>query len=358
MPMKNIIFLCILLIAYTRTETHVHITPPMPEEAAAVAPQLGGVSALDRTTSNTHTYTYSNAHPNDNKKVISWMHIPKTSSWIGDLILAWGCPKYRMRYRQYLTEIQTQPKRRFFFDSLKPILAQETGCDVRFETQGVLYGGHLPHTDPVGLNHSVVTMFREPISRVVSAFFFCTGPTAPFLFPLGFTQRHDKVFRLEVIRKVFESSNPLLSYATMQEIPSCQMKMVLGIECGKPVALQEADIIEAKRRIREDFHFFGLMEEAEATAHLYRAMYGHWGTYDNGQPLPSPGTYSQLIRSKKKSGKCANTAHQNATSWELAQMLRNYGFADYFDQQLYEEAKRVFYERCRRYGIRTKIGLR
>jgi hypothetical protein len=49
--------------------------------------------------------------------------------------------------------------------------------------------------------------------------------------------------------------------------------MVLGYPCGRNYQISNSDILEAKRRINNDFIFIGLTEESETSYLLFKAMF-------------------------------------------------------------------------------------
>jgi hypothetical protein len=62
----------------------------------------------------------------------------------------------------------------------------------------------------------------------------------------------------------------------LEGIPACQTKLVMGYLCGssEKKSLYPALVREARRRLRYDFKFVGLLEEAEASEKLFLKMFG------------------------------------------------------------------------------------
>lgn len=90
-------------------------------------------------------------------------------------------------------------------------------------------GWHLSYNDQ-RMNHSIVTLFRNPTNRIISAFLF------DMLIPYGFPNKTIEE-RLAVKALVRATENPIYSYATLPGISSCQTKMVLGYGCGEHIRL-------------------------------------------------------------------------------------------------------------------------
>lgn len=170
-------------------------------------------------------------------------------------------------------------------------------------------------------------------------FFFELG----IMLPHGFKGREKNSKQIK--RNISSSKYPILSYAMTPGISSCQTKMVLGHPCGGDVALHQSDIIEAIRRIRQDFKFVGLTEEPNASARLYLAMYVDEVIANNN----TIDIDYLLNRSNRK-----NTKISNATINSLTDVLKEQKWSDRYDEQLYEAAARIFYERCAVYSIVTE----
>jgi hypothetical protein len=170
------------------------------------------------------------------------------------------------------------------------------------------------------------------------------------MLPIGFRNRSsENVARISHLVK--NSSVPIFTYATLPGIPSCQTKMVLGRDCGEDLALSEAHLREAKRRIAsEDFLFFGLTEEPEASANLFLAL--HLPT-----PPPQPPLNVSVFPSPQRpfsfSSVRANKLHTEATHQALGDALGKEGWTDRFDQELYREAAAIFYRRCAENSVST-----
>lgn len=191
------------------------------------------------------------------------------------------------------------------------------------------FGFHVPYSrDYPEMNHTVLTMFREPRDRLVSAFLFNEG----IMLPRGYKIPPHAIAELK--RNISNSPHPILSYAQLPGIASCQMKMLIGHNCGENVVLSEDLLNEAFRRLHADVAFFGLTEEPLATLELFHAMFGGYSLIK----IPA-------IRQ--------NSRYTNEYKGLLLQTLESFSWRDYWDDALYNEARRVFYQRCRVYNIST-----
>jgi hypothetical protein len=261
------------------------------------------------------------------------MHIQKTSSWLGDFILLWACP-------QLLLDFRKERPLGFFYDKMKSKISTLQGCNVRVSTGGGSYGYHyhLPRYMEPYQNRSTVTVFRNPMERLISAYFFNDGMMFPLGEPYRGTQQQMKKTQLR------NTSAPIISYAYLEGIPSCQTKMVLGYDCGTPIHFSDREIEEAKRRIEFDLLFFGLSEESEATANLFYAMLGRNIPFEeDATPYMVPCKLGYRVNK-----------HVNSSDKESARnILMRYRWSDKADEALYNHAQNVFYRRCNEYNIST-----
>lgn len=236
--------------------------------------------------------------------------------------------------------VQLQPA---LYNSLAKRLPS-LGCETAYYTGDFSFGYHVPH--PQNLNGTTVTLFRNPYSRVISSFLYGKGEHQ-IMFPLGFPNRANVKFALR--EQIRASQYPILTYAQLPGIVSCQTKMVLSKECGAPVTFSTAELKEAERRIRYDFAFVGLTEESEASARLFLAMYRPIRSTD----VVNDPTVQDALVSSLHSAPRVNNQHTAALNKELLSVLRQHQWRDLPDEYVYRVAVQVFFERCARYGIAT-----
>lgn len=270
-----------------------------------------------------------------------WMHIQKTSSWLGNFLLLWGCGSVR--------DLPAQKKKNMLYSHLARNLSR-LQCEIPFYTGDFGYGYHVPLN--VNLNSTAITLFRNPYDRVISSFMYGKG-VHQIMFPLGFPDRAKRKFALrEAIRK---SEFPILSYVQLPGIASCQAKMTLGRECGEVAEVTAVDVDEARRRIRFDLAFVGLTEESEAAARLFLAMY----------PIPSRVSERNAINNEEEEQALmdavnqaprTNRDHTAQANEEHKEVLKQHRWVDVADEAVYREAIEVFYERCHVYSIDTKYS--
>ncbi len=94
---------------------------------------------------------------------VNWMHIQKTSSWMGDFLLLAYCHNISELYHNISTHS-------FLYDSAKYGILFKYNCSI-FNKQ---YGFHLPYGKSA-MNETTVSLFRKPIKRLISAYLFNDG---------------------------------------------------------------------------------------------------------------------------------------------------------------------------------------
>lgn len=301
------------------------------------------------------------AHYRKDYPIIFWLHIEKTSSWIDNLLAVWACPhaaskvllsnaieleNHQLPHNfNYWSEFNTYLQRDLNLGGEDTEVNMVTksyylNCSANFVTYGTGFGYHMPYHEKA-MNHTVVTMFRKPVDRVISAYLF------EIMLPQGSPYRRSDDLQAEIRAQIMNSSSPVVAYAQLNGIPSCQTKMLLGHTCGSDIQLHEADLIEAKRRINEDLYFFGLTEEPLASANLFLAMH-----HDQGANPNRTNVFDKSFNPpfNFRTGR-VNSKHSHNNHEKLLSELNEAGWSDRFDEELYKEASRVFYDRCRKYNV-------
>jgi hypothetical protein len=176
---------------------------------------------------------------------VKWMHIPKASSWLGDFIILYSCPKLRASYDNH--EFGN-----FFYDVVKdkPHILKACSTNV-LHSQSHSFGWHDPYLSSLS-NGSTVALFRNPSNRVISAFLF-----GDIMLPSGHIYSHNATLKDIVRAEIRSSKFPIIAYGNLPGIKSCQVKMVLGHYCGVNITISASQIQEAKRRVEVDFAFVG-----------------------------------------------------------------------------------------------------
>ena len=297
-------------------------------------------------------------------KSIFWMHIQKTSSWIGNLLAVWACPDYCLYYIKerkiifdgptknkdisdvnYFKSFDRYFKRMNISDKERSNMIARSNimnCSVTFTNYGIGFGWHLPYMYS-NMKHSIVTIFRNPMGRIISQYLF------GLMIPAGNPYRESQT--VEFVHNIIKhASSPIYAYVTVPGLASCQTKMMLGYFCGANYTVTHSDYMLAQTRLSE-LYYFGLMEESEASANLFLRMHyldGAWPNLrrDDISKLVSPRFNFSNIRS--------NSDHSDETHEFLLKQLKSVGWTDYYDEALYLAASKIFYDRCRRYNIRTK----
>jgi len=150
-------------------------------------------------------------------KSIKWMHIQKTSSWIGDFLLLYACPHLRPAYDQMNDQV-------FFYDQVRTHPEMLTECEVQV-TRGYdgAFGWHDPYLPTHVGNGTTISIFRKPEYRLISSFLF------NMMIPSGNVYSDNNTLP----EYVYKAAQPLIAYADVPGMASCQIKMVLGHYCGK-----------------------------------------------------------------------------------------------------------------------------
>lgn len=272
------------------------------------------------------------------------MHIQKTSSWIGDFLILYACPHLRPMYDQMDDKV-------FFYDQVRAHPDMLANCEVEV-TRGHdgAFGWHDPYYPNQVGNGTTVSVFRKPEYRLISSFLF------NMMIPTGNVYSDNNTLP----EHVRNAANPLIAYANVPGMSSCQIKMVLGHYCGKMIPeLSRVDIEKAKHRVKHEFAFVGkfykriwsfqslsvsflvgcLTEESVASAALFYAMYGYRGY----TPYLQPATKQFRTHSAR------NSDHQET----LLEQLKAHNWADPPEQELYQFVRELFYSRCAQYNVST-----
>jgi hypothetical protein len=309
---------------------------------------------------NPSTYVDIPNRPRPWLKTIFWMHIQKTSSWLGNFLLVWSCPSFCIydlqrrnitqaklndsatvvHHLDYLVHVDEY----FHKHNVTRVQIQRRAsimnCSVNFESYYAGFGFHRPYNQPDRMNHTIVTLFRNPSSRVISAYLF------DIMFPLG-SRSYNGTSIEQMKKNIRRANNSILAYALSPGIASCQTKMMIGYNCGEDVPLNANDLDEAKRRLH-DLYFFGLTEESEASANLFLAMHFQDGGLPYRRSLEELSYPPFKFTTTRKNRKHSKDAHA-----DLTRQLNESGWKDVHDEILFAEATKIFYERCQLYSIKT-----
>jgi hypothetical protein len=199
------------------------------------------------------------------------------------------------------------------------------------------YGFHFPFDENI-ISSPVISSFREPSSRLISAFLFDKGG----MLPAGFPNRErdkDKIHNF-----VLNSQTPIIEYAKIIGISSCQTKMVLGYWCGFPYEIVPSDMLIVKKRLINDFAFIGISEDSKASAALFWAMLGSPKNHSSSAHLP------QINHVRE------NSRHTKEIDEKLRKDLSVFLWRDQYDEETYLIAKQLFCQRCRLHNISTIVN--
>jgi hypothetical protein len=106
--------------------------------------------------------------------------------------------------------------------------------------------------------------------------------------------------------------------------------------------LTEKSLRVAIKRLHEEFIFIGLTEEALATEKLFLAMFQ--------MSLPAGYEFPQKLKYRK------NSLHTKSSHAFLSKNLTDSNWTDFYDEALYHEAQKIFYNRCKLFNISTFLS--
>lgn len=252
------------------------------------------------------------------KLKICWIHIEKTSSWIGDMLVKIHCPQVWESKKL---------KDGFAFDIVN---WRNMSCDAEFCPEAFGYhDGYHRKMKP----SRIVTMLRDPINRTISGYTFGSRGRDRSTFWKPLLLKYGGIIPIPDIYEIQD-------YARLPGMQGCQTKVLTGKRCYDEHDNSESDIAEALRVLREEVSFFGLTEEPKLSRQLYLKMFGEETAGFESYSKHSP----QLIHYRKS--KLSAEAHQR-----LSRNLTASGWRDEADERLYAEARKLFFENCRKYQL-------
>jgi hypothetical protein len=147
----------------------------------------------------------------------------------------------------------------------------------------------------------------------------------------------------------------LRAYAESAAIRGCQTKMLLGRACAENIQLEEADIAEAVRRVKEEFAFVGITSRWRASVCLFHRMYRKLSDSTWGEAVPAelinsrPGLGTTVEEWGAESGQVAEVATRALKRQQTA-YLQQIGYADNADDAVYRAALELFTTRAHALG--------
>lgn len=227
------------------------------------------------------------------RKKIRWLHIPKTGTSFANTVWHYGCPDipHNASVGDYNTHFEGELNKAYPMKKNCPYLVD-----------------HTPATHkPIGEkeweeNHgSFVSVFREPTSRIESAFNYnkhCIqdcNPENNDMWECGKIRDHRRADGAAC--KSVKSAKCLTQYALAEPAQGCQTKMVYGIPCTGAMTMDPVKRKLAAQRVTNGFAFVGLVEEWDLSLCLFHRVLG-------GRPLA---VESDHVRegSSSKGGSCS-----------------------------------------------------
>eukprot|EP00049_Salpingoeca_infusionum_P008202 m.133380 g.133380 ORF g.133380 m.133380 type:complete len:581 (+) comp13944_c0_seq3:61-1803(+) len=218
-------------------------------------------------------------------RALNWLHFPKAGTTLTNTFYHYGCralPSARSFYSTQTEDVKKYQASTCEYcyeackgcftlwaphDGLKRYKRDGESVKVPFKEKHCsavplgLIPGHnpLPARKLKSRAGYVLAVYRDPRKRTVSAFNYHRHSFG--------TNKLDRARMLNVTHNVE-------SFINFPGIASCQTKMTLGHTCATYVKLNNADLEEAKRRVRDDLALAGLMEHWNATVCLFHRTFG------------------------------------------------------------------------------------
>ena len=299
---------------------------------------------------------------------IRYLHIPKTGTSFAATMIHYGCHNLKDTYVDVMIRLPSNIPMPWMADpSCKQFLKQPISKNGNWFS-------HVPYRQDLDKN-IVVSMFREPIERLVSQLIHMKSLLGMMVtfgisnddaiaiqgimtsnYEPSFNRFYENNMRIRVKQEFLEFNELIipfikqlricetyqnttsndLAFCKMKAIAlypgilGCQTKMILGIECAKMYVITMNDIIEAKRRISQEFAFVGIQSRWNQTIHLFHSLYG--GKMYEEELLK--------LRSNKKQ--------------KLHQALRGafVDIIDYADSEIYKHSLEIFDSQINALGIK------
>jgi len=263
----------------------------------------------------------------------TWVNIPMTANWLGDYLLLFSCPSLINLYNEkgniplhvYMNRIIDSQ------DSLHQAQAPY-GCAQKLMSQTKRFGFSYPFDG----KSAAVAIFDHPSARITCGFL------NNIEFPPGSSR--NLTLRAELKAEIRAAPVPVSAFSQISGMNSCQTKMVLGRMCGLPSVITVEDMVEAKRRISEDFEFVGLTDEPDASAVLFFVMHNR---RKSDRSIPD---YLRGLAT----GKSARS-HGSGAFMRTHAALKGGGYSDETDEELYDHIRDLFYRRCVEYEVSTQF---
>jgi len=184
------------------------------------------------------------------------------------------------------------------------------------------------------LETPVVTMLRDPVKRMESQFNYAIKSKW-----IPNQSKINQAFNEKAVH-ILEDQNvtTLEQYSSLWFMQNCQTKFLSGYDCAAPMKLTNAEYKKAARAlVRLDF--FGITDHWEESICLFHATFGLGPTtnakeFENQRPTTG-GTHSSLPESTVKL------------------LKRN----DYYDSQLFNLGRDIFFERAKEAGCLAEKAL-
>eukprot|EP00038_Savillea_parva_P013475 m.210969 g.210969 ORF g.210969 m.210969 type:complete len:439 (+) comp25331_c0_seq1:184-1500(+) len=308
-------------------------------------------------------------------KHLFWLHIPKTGTSFGNTVFPYACPRLPPTARlskQDRKLTKTNDCKGCLMKTLVEKYPPATYCDADSLARELppdrCIAGHRPLAKALVYSRRGVSLFRSPRARLVSAF--------PYRHAVGI-QPH--------LRPGLDNVTTLQEYAMYPGIQGCQLKMLLGRNCGynlsQPITPIKA--VQAIRHVTTALAYVGITDFWDTSICLFHRQLG--GTLDpaefrNVRPkmatsTPDPASMIANRKSRRDSASTTDTetrddaagvantvSSDGSTAGEPAsvsipalsstqQVVVEGAVLDPLDAAIYQAALRIFVRRCRKFNV-------
>jgi len=192
---------------------------------------------------------------------IVWLHIPKCGTSLLNTLYHYACPGIPSS-----AGVGADIDPIFIVKDLTVKYPMDQYCTISFESYNNLIRNHAPIYEDTKIEN-VFAMFRDPFSRLVSAFNWGRNGMKMD----GKTPRESNLLIDAVKGKSRKFKFEM--YYTFGDVLGCQTKMVVGHRCASDYTLNQADLKTAKQRI-EKMRFIGITGEWNRSICLFHKQLG------------------------------------------------------------------------------------
>lgn len=256
---------------------------------------------------------------------IRWVHIPRTGVTFANTIIRYGCESITESIQlNLMSKYSDEQPWRHDPTCLERVMVTSSQNWFEFSPTRIEDAGY------------AVAIFRKPSDRLASQIRWMRSMVS--LVTLYGVAESDVENILAIINTIpnpgsLNASHPCFKYKTKDELRTCRYlaasyfpgmkgcmtKMILGKQCAERYKLTTADLQEAKRILRDDFAFVGILEHWTETVQMFHGLHGGKLYSD------------ELFAHYRKSPKALEVVKKSLSNT-----------FDFFDEEIYATALEVF----------------